>query len=215
MKLLLTSQGITNKSIEKKFFELVGKKPEDIILCYIMTSVNMVPATHKWWMLDNLRQIEGMGIGQIDIMDFVSIPKKNWLPRLQASDVIFMEGGSAFGLLEAVKNTGLDKELPNLLKNRVYVGASAGSMLLCQEEVTSDKTDPSGFKHDKGLGIVNFSIRPHFYRPDHSVFTEEALAKFAKEYNCTFYGINDNTAICVTDKKVEVVSEGKWKKFPL
>ena len=213
MKLLLTSQGITNKSIEKKFFELVGKKPEDIVLCYIMTSVNLVSETNKWWMIDNLMKIKAMGIGQIDIMDFVSVPKDNWLPRLQASDVIFMEGGSAFGLLEAAKRAGLDKELPELLQSKVYVGASAGSMLLTKEEVTSDKADPSGFKHGKGLGIVDFSMRPHFYRPDRSTFTEELLAKFAKQYNTTFYGIDDDTAIVVTDGEIEIISEGKWKKF--
>ena len=41
MKLLLTSGGLTNKSIVKALFDLVGKKPEDTSLVFIPTASNV------------------------------------------------------------------------------------------------------------------------------------------------------------------------------
>ena len=39
MKLLLTSSGLTNKSIVKALFELVGKKPEDTTRMFYSDSI--------------------------------------------------------------------------------------------------------------------------------------------------------------------------------
>ena len=50
MKLLLTSGGITNKSIADALFDLVGKKPEDTSLVFIPTASN-VEKGDKGWLL--------------------------------------------------------------------------------------------------------------------------------------------------------------------
>ena len=213
MKLLLTSQGITNKSIEKKFFEMVGKKPEDIYLSYVPTAVNMAPVDDKRWMVENIQILDLMGIGTIDIVDFSAIPKESWRERFGKSDVIFVEGGSVPPLLSGAKKVGLDKLFPEILKNKVYVGCSAGSQLVCEVVTAGSRSSSAGIWHDKGFGFVDFSIRPHFNRSDRSFFTEDIIAKIAKEYASTFYAIDDNTAIAVVDNRVEVVSEGKWKIF--
>jgi dipeptidase E len=41
MKLLLTSAGITNKSIANALFELVGKSPEETTIVFIPTASNV------------------------------------------------------------------------------------------------------------------------------------------------------------------------------
>ncbi len=53
MKLLLTSGGLTNKSIADALFDLVGKKPEDISLVFIPTASN-VEIGDKGWFIDDL-----------------------------------------------------------------------------------------------------------------------------------------------------------------
>ena len=53
MKLLLTSSGITNKSIADALFELVGKKPEDTSVVFIPTASN-VEVGDKEWFIDDL-----------------------------------------------------------------------------------------------------------------------------------------------------------------
>jgi dipeptidase E len=57
-----------------------------------------------------------------------------------------------------------------------------------------------------------------FDLPAHlDVFPENTLAKaerWAADIGGPAYAIDDQTAIKVTDRTVEVVSEGRWKLFP-
>jgi len=213
MKLLLASQGITNKSIENKFFEMVGKKPEEMVLAYIPTAVQFAKTTDKRWMIRNLSKLDKMGIGQIDIVEITAVNQENWLKRLEVADVIYVEGGATKPLIEEARKVGFDRELPELLKNRVYFGCSAGSIMMGQIGVGAPSDDSSGFAIDKGFGFVDFSIRPHAYRKDRAQFTDEIVADLARKFQSTFYFIDDDTAVAVEDSKVEVISEGKWKKF--
>jgi hypothetical protein len=41
----------------------------------------------------------------------------------------------------------------------------------------------------------------------------ENLEKIAKDFPDTFYALDDNSAIKVEDDKIEIISEGVWKKF--
>jgi hypothetical protein len=52
MKLLLTSGGITNRSISTALFELVGKRPESTSLVLIPTASN-VQQGDKGWLIDD------------------------------------------------------------------------------------------------------------------------------------------------------------------
>ena len=66
---------------------------------------------------------------------------------------------------------------------------------------------------DEALGLVEFSIFPHL---DHENLPGNSMAG-AKEWAAGLavpgYAIDDQTAIKVTDRGVEVVSEGHWKLF--
>jgi len=217
MRLLLASQGITNKSIGKAFFDLVGKKAAEITVAFIPTAVYGASTVNKSWMVDNIISLHNLGIGKIDIVEPLAMPKEMWLPRLERADVIFVEGGSPIWAHDAFEKTGFLAALPKLLEDKVYVGCSTGSMLLGEMVVSSKKTEfPDGtleFKNFHGLGLVHFSIRPHFYRPDKADFTEKMVADLAKKYDTRYYAIDDDTALLVDGDKFEVISEGKWKEF--
>ena len=61
--------------------------------------------------------------------------------------------------------------------------------------------------------MVDFSMFPHLDHenmPDHSMAYAE---KWAAGITVPGYAIDDQTAIQVTDRTVEVVSEGHWKLF--
>jgi peptidase E len=57
MKLLLTSGGLTNKSIADALFELVGKRPEETSLVFIPTASN-VEMGDKGWLIDDLANLK-------------------------------------------------------------------------------------------------------------------------------------------------------------
>jgi len=217
MKLLLTSAGFTNKAIANALLELTGKKFEDLKIVFIPTAAN-VETDDKGWLIDDLVNCKKLGFKQINIVD-ISTPEENiWMPVIESADVILFGGGNTFHLMHWIKKTGLDKKLPELLKTKVYVGISAGSMVTTPSLALSQSKklyyeDLKGKPSDKALGFVDFQIRPHLNSPDFPKVRVEYLEKLAKEIKDPIYALDDQSAIKVDGATITVISEGKWKKF--
>lgn len=217
MKLLLTSNGLSNNKIIKAFSELVGLPNSKIHIAFIPTASN-VEEGDKGWLINDYTNLKNQNFASIDIVEISALPKEIWLPRIKAANVLFFGGGNTYYLLSWLKKSGLDKMLPELLKTRVYVGISAGSMVptINLRMSTSQKTYSEiiyQIKDDKGLGFVNFHIRPHFNSKFFPKARFEYLQKIAKDIPEPIYAIDDDTAVMVNGGKIEVVSEGKWKRF--
>ncbi len=97
MKLLLTSGGITNKSIANALFELVDKKPENTSLVFIPTASN-VERGDKNWLINDLINLKNLNLKEIEIADISATEEKIWRPKLEQADVLFFEGGNAYCL---------------------------------------------------------------------------------------------------------------------
>src|SRR3989344_28733 len=161
MKLLLTSGGITNPTISKALLDLVGKPAEEINLAYIPTAAN-ANRDNKSYVIRNLNMIKQQGFKMIDIVDISALPKWNWEEKLRAVDVLFFEGGDSSHLIRWVEESGLKELLPELLKTRVWVGSSAGSIILCPTLASQNKAralsykERFGYEAKNGLGFVDF-----------------------------------------------------------
>ena len=127
MKLLLTSAGLSNPSITKALERLLGKSTKGAKLAFIPTAAN-VESGDKSWMIEDLNNFQKAGF-QVDIVDISAVPKDIWLPRLQEAEILFLGGGNTFHLMHWIKQSGLQDELPTLLKTRIYAGISAGSCI--------------------------------------------------------------------------------------
>ncbi len=77
-----------------------------------------------------------------------------------------MGGGDALYLCHWMRQSGLADLLPSL-RETVYVGVSAGSMVTAPSfgEDFDDRRPPFG--GDKGLGLVDFAMLPHVDHEDH------------------------------------------------
>jgi dipeptidase E len=109
-----------------------------------------------------------------------------------------------------MRESGLGGLFPSL-RDTVYVGLSAGSMVLTPrigEDFVSWKPPTGG---DSTLGVVDFSIFPHLDSPDRPDRTVAAAERWAAGIKGPAYAIDDQTAIKVTGGSVEVISEGHWK----
>jgi len=217
MKLLLTSVGLSNKTIIKAFSELVGLPHSKIHIVFIPTAAN-VEDGDKDWLISDYINLKKQNFGFVDIVDISALPKEIWLPRLKKANVIFVGGGNTFYLMAWLKKSGLGKILPGLLKTRIYVGISAGSMVTTVNLRMSTSQKPYSeqvypLKNDNGLGFVNFHIRPHLNSEHFPKLRVKYLSEIAQKIPEPIYAIDDDTAIMVNGNKVEVVSEGKWKKF--
>ncbi len=111
--------------------------------------------------------------------------------------------------------SGLAELLPSL-SDTVYVGFSAGSMVMTPrigEDFVAWRP-PTG-AGDATLGLVDFAIFPHLDHPDLPENTMAHAERWAAGMTVPAYAIDDQTAIKVTDADVEVVSEGHWRRFEL
>lgn len=215
MKFLLTSNGLSNQSIAKALFDLVGKPPAEVSIAFIPTAMN-VSTGDKDWFVNDLYNINKQGLKNFDIVDISASPKDIWLPRLEKADVLFFSGGNSFHLMRWVNESGLTGFLPDLLKTRVWAGISAGSMVTNPTLALSSKDkkiyyeEKFGAVTEKALGFVDFYTRPHYNSPDFPQANKEYLEDMAKDFPDTIYALDDNSALKVVDGKVEVVTEGKY-----
>jgi dipeptidase E len=220
MKFLLTSAGIKNASIHAALVDLLGKPTaESSALCIPTASYGhpMAGPGAAW------RFIAGQGprtpmcelgwksLGVLELTALPSIDAELWVPVVQETDVLLVNGGDALYLCHWMRQSGLADLLPSL--ETVWVGLSAGSMVMTPnigEDFVIWKPPAGG---DETLGVVDFSIFPHV---DHEDMPDNSMAnaeRWAAGIQGPAYAIDDQTAIKVTDGTVEVVSEGHWKLF--
>ncbi len=222
MKYLLTSAGIKNPSIHRALVELLGKPiAESSALCIptagyghptgspggawrFITGQSSTPMCELGW----------KSLGVLELTALPSIGEERWVPWVREADVLLVNGGDALYLCHWMRQSGLADLLPEL-PDTVWVGLSAGSMVMAPrigEDFVGWKPPTGG---DRTLGLVDFALFPHLDHPD---MPENSLAdaeRWAAGLGVPAYAIDDQTAITVIDDEVGVVSEGHWKRFTL
>jgi len=213
MRLLLTSNGLANKEIIVALQTLAGRLLTELSLAFIPTAAN-VEADDKTWLIEDLINCKKAGFAQIDIVDVAAMQKAQWLPRLMSADVILVGGGSSRYLFDQLTVSGLGTLLPELLIHKVYVGISAGSMVVCSN---ISRADSEKFFHEDlggGLGLVDFWIKPHL---NSSQFPERTVSRLALQFEETptpVYALDDESAILINESVIEVVGNGSWRRYP-
>lgn len=212
-----TSAGISNESIAKALFDLVGKKPQETSLVFIPTASN-IENGDKGWLIDDLTNLRKQNFKSIEIADISAIDKIIWRPRLKSADILYFEGGDNFYLMEWINKSGLGRLLPQLLVNKVYVGVSAGSMVISKDlnlnslqilyQENLDRTEDL-----LGLNLVDFYFFPHLNSPHFPHVRPDLIKEFAQKQTDKIYALDDNSALKVIDDSVEIISEGKWLVF--
>lgn len=210
MKLLLTTAGIKNETLKKELYGLIDLPPERIKAVFIPTAQN-VEIGDKKWLIANLYELSNM-VGEIDIVELTAQSPEILKERLEWADVIIVGGGNTYYLLEQVRKSGLSKMLPELLKDRVYVGISAGSIICCPKidiaAVDDGDKNVVNLKDTTGLGLVDFEVSPHTPE-DVSV---EGNSGYAKTTPNKIYACDNSMAVKVDGNQVELVGEGRhWE----
>jgi dipeptidase E len=220
MKLLLTSAGIKNTSIHNALVDLLGKPIADSSALCIPTAQYGHPQVSPemaWSFISGQSPLPMCGLGwkSVGVLELTALPsidEERWAPWIRETDVLLVAGGDALYLCHWIRQSGLADLLPSLSET-VWVGLSAGSMVMSPRigEDFVQWRPPTG--DDSTLGIVDFSICPHLAQegmPGNSMAEAESWAAVIQG---PAYAIDDETAIKVTDGTVEVISEGHWKLF--
>lgn len=219
MKLLLTSAGISNKSIREALVALLAKPIEASTALFVPTAIygiqggaEIIRKVICGSLGDPFCEAGWKSLGLLELTALPTMKRELWVPMLQNTDALLVGGGDCQYLCYWMQQSGLAEILPSLLQKIVYVGLSAGSMVMTRFGTTYGHHMLSK-DGDKCLGMVDFAIHPHL---DHEQFPDNSLAnqeKLAQILPVPSYMIDDETAIKVVDKNVEVISEGNWKLF--
>lgn len=205
MKLLLTSAGIVPE-IHNQFIKLLGKNPQGARLVYIPTAAD--PEPWKGYCQDTAKKISHMGF-IVETVDLKGQDQKSLAGIFNKCDVIFVEGGNTFYLLDWVKKSGFDKTVKEFIASGgVYVGVSAGSI------IAGPNIEPASWKHAdrnflnltdlSALNLVPFVITPHYCGE-----TAEAVDNSAKIAGYPTMALTDQQAVLVDGARTEIIGAGE------
>lgn len=230
MKLLLTSSGLRNESLREALRGMLDKPASECNFLFIPTSYHGA-VSDMTWLVDDFYNAHRMGWKKFMVLDIAvkdSWDKKLWWHMIEEADVIQMGGGNASYLSYWLQKSGLFDALPELLKTKVYIGISAGTMVMTaglqshdilSEDVPEsyevpldDPKLPPGQVSRKTLELTDFLFRPHWGKPEpkYDKLNEAAVHKAYTVLKKPIYLVDDETGIKIVDGKLEVISEGRW-----
>lgn len=200
--------------------ELLGKPiAESSALCISTASYALPGGANRAWNFiagrepaTPMTELGWKSMGILELTALPSIDESLWIPAVRETDALLVNGGDPMYLCYWVRESGLANLLPSLDRT-VWVGLSAGSMIMAPrigEDFVGWKPPHGG---DETLRLVDFSIFPHL---DHEDLPENTMAhaeRWAVSLAAPAYAIDDETAISVVDGSIDVVSEGHWKQF--
>ena len=222
MRLLLTSGGVKNPSIHAALVDLLGKPIADCTALCIPTALyghpHVGPGAEAWRFVSGhsenpMTDLGWKSVGVLELTALPSIDAEHWVQLVRETDVLLVAGGDVLYLCHWLRESGLADLLPSLSET-VWVGLSAGSMVMTPQ-VGDDFIQwrpPNG--DDSTLGMVDFSICPHLAQEGQRGNSMADAEQWAAGISGPAYAMDDETAIKVVDGVVEVVSEGHWRHFP-
>lgn len=206
MKLFLTSSTITPNLI-KPFEEFIGRSSVGLKAAFI-PDAGLKTEGDKAWIDQEMAEVSTDLKWQVDK---VTLADKNFksLERLFEYDVIYVNGGYSGYLAQVMRKSGFDKRLPELLaKGIIYVGSSAGSMVLSKIQDAASfyfgEPEPEALEIG-GLGLVDFE----FYPIHDSRWTDDLVYNIKQKRNkkLKYYLVRDGQAISLHNNDLKIYGE--------
>ena len=241
MRLLLTSAGITNQSLSAALVGLLGKPVAESRALAVPSGIYPFPGGMDLgadWLRGRMSPLCGLGwksLGLLELTALPSIDEDVWMPAVRETDALLVWGGDPLYLAYWMRQSGLADLVPSLRPELVYVGVSAGAMAATAIIGETYLNPPRGtrspltsegivvptargelkmtFATAEGLGLVDFTLIPHYGEEGHADASLTNAEIWAARLPDPTYAIDDQTAIRVVDGTVDVVSEGRWKRF--
>jgi dipeptidase E len=217
--MLLTSAGLTTKTLRRELREMLGKPLSSARIVYVPTASLAEPGNHGWFVAA-LNRLYKMGWSEFDIVELNGLPRQLVLDRIRHADVIYVEGGNHYHLARSISGNGLAPGLLEALQDRVYVGVSAGSMIFSRNldrrsaDIIGDVADLEVLGAETvepPFGLFDWYLKPHLYSKYFAGRDDAWAEAIAAKADFPIYFIDDKTAVRVMDDEIDVVSDGRWR----
>ncbi|GFP76271.1 Type 1 glutamine amidotransferase-like domain-containing protein [Clostridium fungisolvens] len=195
--LILTSNGLSSDNIIKKMKEYCVSLSKAVIV----TTASAEYKENDWHVPRLTEELKSLGL----LVDYFDFDCQN--PQLLLNyDVIEINGGNPFYLLNSMKKANCEDIMGKLIREKIVVGVSAGSIVLQNNinliaqyspelNYNVNLTDLSGF------GFSPIELLPHYSR---FITKFERFEEIAKEYettnNCKVIRIDDGQAVIVDSR---------------
>lgn len=199
MKLFLTSSCIS-ENLRKPFKTFLGKDPS-LVKCYFIPTASDVE-DGKFFIVKSMDDLQAIGLNPIWYSLKFKTPD---LVRREIADadLIWVNGGNTFYLLDVARKTGFMDVVDDLVRNKgvMYGGTSAGSILATPSVDIAgwgDDHDPNDVRITD-LGALNFT---HILTQVHYSSEFHASTLRSQPHTAPIYAIADGGAVEVINDAI-------------
>jgi peptidase E len=203
--LLLTSAGM---QMREEIVKLLQKPAYDITVGFITTAAKPLEDLDflkRDWNI--MRDEMGFNVEEIDIDDK---KQSEVMQLLELKDIIFVEGGNTFYLLNSMRKCNFKKVIKKLLREgKVYIGASAGTIVAGRNIKSAEWYGDKNFVHlknFKGLNLVPFDFFVH-YKPEDAEKIKKNMPRKWQRRKLKI--LTDDQAILVQGKEIALIGKGE------
>lgn len=204
MKLLLASCGLANEEIITALEEMVGKPRKDINVIIINEAIKAKTGDMRWF-AEELERLSSIIGGNLEFIDLQAHDLDYIKNRIDLADMIFCFGGNTDYLATVFERTGFASLLPKVLAEKVWVGSSAGSCVLCHKE--SEEIQQAIYKEkreaDHFMDIVPIIFLPHLH--GFFKFDKPEVIRASELTDLPVYALSDDCALKIIDDNKPVI----------
>jgi dipeptidase E len=149
----------------------------------------------------------GMAVEELEIS---TAPTDEIASKISDADYVFVSGGNTFFLLQELRRTKTDKLIiEHIQKGKLYIGASAGSMILSKNigyaKHMDNPADAPNLNDDfTALSVVDFCVVPHCVNAPFKKAAEKIIAAYSDTLDLR--PISNSQAITVNGDTMETVA---------
>ncbi len=203
-KLFLCSSFADVSDLLQKFAK---EKLKNKTVTFIPTA--SIPEKIKFYVGADRKALEKLGL-IIDELEISKTTSEEISRKIKQNDYIFVSGGNTFFLLQEIKKTNTDKVFIDEINNgKLYIGASAGSMIMSPNiEYVKDMDNckkATDLEDYSSLSLVDFYPLPHYTNFPFVKATEKIINKFQSRIK--LIPISNSQVILVRNNKVKVQSK--------
>ena len=207
MKIILGSWGLSTEPIIKNCEDLVGKNRNDISVAIINEAIKGEFGDHRWF-VEELQHLSGIIGGNMEFVDIQAHSLDYVEQRIAAADLVYCFGGNTDYLANIFIKTGFNEVLPKILAEKVWVGSSAGSCVLCHKE--SEEIQKTVYKEkreaDHYMDIIPIIFLPHLH--GFCKFDKEEVENDSKLTDLPVYALSDEAAVIINDNNpLEIIGK--------
>jgi len=211
MRLYLSSFDLGRRT--ERLVALAGSARRTAI---VVNALDHRPDARASWLEKQTEKLTALGfeVTELDLRNFFGAPDR-LAEHLEAIDVVWINGGNAFILRRAMRQSGFDALITQALKRDeiVYAGFSAAAVITSNSlrglDIIDDSTlVPPGYADEpvwEGLGLVPFALAVHF-KSDHPESKAVDLeVAFYEDNGIPYRTLRDGESLVVDGDKLEIV----------